>query len=103
MRRLIDRILCAARDRILCAVSDRILCAATSIGDHVMFQNVYSLLQKERVLNSPENMQFWQIAQPWDVYVLHAHICIYTDIYIYVYIYTHIYIYTYLSIYIHIY
>ena len=23
-----------------------------------------SLLKKERVLNSPENMQFWQIAQP---------------------------------------
>jgi len=27
---------------------------------------VQSLLEKERVLNSPENMQFWQMAQPLD-------------------------------------
>jgi len=43
--------------------SDRILCAATSIGGPIIFENSYSLLQKERVLHSPENMQFWQIAQ----------------------------------------
>jgi len=69
-----------------------------------------SLLQKGKVLNSPENMQFWQIAQPkrapihvctrWWICSIHTIMCIcmlYTCIHMYtIYIlalvyYTHIY------------
>jgi len=47
--------------------SDGILCAATFIGEimHLgLIDFVESLLKKEGELNSPDNQQFWQIAQP---------------------------------------
>ena len=46
--------------------SDGILSAAKFIGEMIAFefdQFVESLLQKEGVLNSHKNVQFWQIAQ----------------------------------------
>jgi len=44
-----------------------ILCAATFIGEIIAFEFdlfVESLLEKEGMLKSHENLQFWQIAQP---------------------------------------
>jgi len=46
---------------------DGILCAATFIGEIIASEFdlfVESLLEKEGMLNSHENLQFWQIAQP---------------------------------------
>jgi len=43
------------------------LYVATLIGEIIVFefdQFVESLLKKEEVLNSHENLQFWQITQP---------------------------------------
>jgi len=47
--------------------SDGILCAATFIGEIIAFKFdlfVESLLEKEGVLNSHDNLQFWQMSQP---------------------------------------
>jgi len=51
----------------MCFASDGILYAVTLIGEIIVFeldQFVESLLKKEEVLNSHENLQFWQITQP---------------------------------------
>jgi len=47
--------------------SEEILCAAKFIAETIAFEFdsfVESLPRKEGVLNSHENLQFWQIAQP---------------------------------------